>query len=174
MLHTRPRPKKSRQGIPKESSVFISFVSDTSLGQRKFSKSESTYVDIGIVRFVKGCPHMRTMAASELMYKSKHKKGKKVREKIKRERKETQIQTSKTNAQANRTLYKNNCFPKILLVCTHSFLTTHDYPHSKVRRTHKGPGTRCNFRLLQPAIPGLQQSQASLQQTRSACRRFAG
>ena len=38
----------------------------------------------------------------------------------------------------------------------------------------KGPGTRCNFRLLQPAIPGLQQSQASLQQTRRACRQFAG
>ena len=38
----------------------------------------------------------------------------------------------------------------------------------------KGPGTRCNFRLLQPAIPGLQQSQASLQHTRRACRRFAG
>ena len=38
----------------------------------------------------------------------------------------------------------------------------------------KGPGTRCNFHLLQPAIPGLQQSQASLQQTRRACRWFAG
>ena len=30
---------KSRQGIPKESSVFVSFVSDTSLGQREFSTS---------------------------------------------------------------------------------------------------------------------------------------
>ena len=52
MLHTRPRPMKSRQGIPKESSVFVSFVSDTSLGQRGVSKSESAYADIGIVRFV--------------------------------------------------------------------------------------------------------------------------
>ena len=42
------------------------------------------------------------------------------------------------------------------------------------RKLSKGPGTRCNFRLLQPAIPGLQQSQASLQQTRRACRQFAG
>ena len=38
------------------------------------------------------------------------------------------------------------------------------------KTSRKGPGTRCNFRLLQPAIPGLQQSQASLQQTRRACR----
>ena len=37
MLHTWPRPMKSRQMIPKESSVFFSFVSDTSLGQHKFS-----------------------------------------------------------------------------------------------------------------------------------------
>ena len=46
MLHTRPRPMKSRQGIPKESSVFVSFVSDTSVGQHEFSKSESAYAEL--------------------------------------------------------------------------------------------------------------------------------
>ena len=66
---------KSRQGMPEEPSVLISFVFDTSLGQRKFSKSESAYADIGIEHFVKWCPHMRTMVASDLKIKPSRSKA---------------------------------------------------------------------------------------------------
>ena len=78
--------------------------------------------------------------------------------------------------------YVSSCCSNLTTIFLFSFVKTKRLQKRK-RKTEpqlvdsnggKGPSTRCNFWLLQPAIPGLQQSQASLQQTRRACRRFAG